>query len=389
MGVSFRQLREKCQLPVRSGNDVAGLVFGDRVSLPITKFFVDTGLTPDIATIGFLVSGLTGAALQTIGPACAAAGAFLLVLYYVLDCVDGEVARFRGIEDMRWGYYDYVFHMLVKPSAFVGVAVGCWRAGGHPLLLLAGAAAGVTVLWLKLFLEIPGILFLRGVLAGSPGGNRAFRRYLRSLTWHPASRGEVGAPLRAPSGPEAVVLHAPSAGEGAALHGRPAAQAAAAERGAAVTAGAQGAAVAPSRPGFRLGFDLVTLRALLTNFDLGLVYLLCATLIDLWRGPFDVPVLGPMSARALWLTYYACVLPLDFLDHVQTYLRRGHFAHETTRLLTLAHHYRFELPPDEALPAAAPPAQGEGAAAQGASAQGTGAQGAGVRKTGAQETAAH
>ena len=41
MGVSYRQLRERCQLPVRQHNDVAGLLFGDFASLPITKLFVD------------------------------------------------------------------------------------------------------------------------------------------------------------------------------------------------------------------------------------------------------------------------------------------------------------------------------------------------------------
>jgi hypothetical protein len=323
MGVSFRQLRETCQRPVRHGNDVAGLLFGDWASLPITKLFVDRGWTPDIATVGFLVSGLLGAVLQLPGTAWAPLGALLLVLYYVLDCVDGEVARYRGIEDMRWGYFDYVFHMLVKPTAFVAVGVGCWLETQNPLVLVAGAVAAVAVLWLKLFLEIPGILFLRGVLAGAPGGSRAFRRFLRSLTGHPASRGE----LPSQPAPVGAVADDPVAAGAVAL-----------------------AAVTPPRAGFRVGFDLVTLRAVLTNFDLGLVYLLVATLIDLRFGPFDVPGLGLLPARGLWLMYYACVLPLDFLDHVQTYMRRGHFAHETTRLLTLAHHYKFELPPEGAEP---------------------------------------
>jgi hypothetical protein len=233
--------------------------------------------------------------------------------------VDGEVARWQGVEDMRWGYFDYIFHMLVKPACFLAVAAGSWLQLGHAWLLLAGAFAAVAVLWLKLFLEIPGILFLRGVLAGAPGGSRAFRRFL----------GTLRLPARAPLAGDAVeaadAAEAPVDGRGA---GRAVASAGAAPQ-----------------PVMRLGFDLTTLRALLTNFDVGLLLLLAAAVLDLVLEPF-VPFDGwpPLTARAIWLAFYALNLPLNFLDYVLTYVRRGHFASETERLLVLAHHYRIEAP---------------------------------------------
>jgi hypothetical protein len=120
--------------------------------------------------------------------------------------------------------------------------------------------------------------------------------------------------------------------------------------------GADGASPAAEQPaqatehgrgaGFRLGFDSVTLRALFTNFDVGLIFLVVATLVDLRFGPWELGGVA-FEARAAWLVFYAVVLPLDFLDHVRTYLRRGHFASETQRLLVLAHHYRMQAEPDE------------------------------------------
>jgi hypothetical protein len=332
MGVRFDQLRETCQRPVRHSNDVAGLLFGDMASLPLTKLFVDLRLSPNIATLAFLVCGLVGSVLQVPGPAWAVPGAVLLVLYYVFDCVDGEVARWQGVEDMRWGYFDYIFHMLVKPCCFVAVAVGTWAQLGHDWLLLAGMSAAVAVLWLKLFLEIPGILFLRGVLAGAPGGSRAFRRFLGSLR----VPGRGPAPLSAQVGGQ---VGAPAATSGA------------------------GEAHAP--PPMRQGLDLTPPRALLTNVDVGLVFLLAATLIDGVLPPFALWDAGPLlTARALWLVFYAVNLPLNFLDHVFTYVRRGHFASETERLLALAHHYRLDAgaPPAPAPPVAPPtgPPTGQG-----------------------------
>jgi len=315
MGVRFRELRERCQLPVRAHNDIAGLLFGDFASLPLTKLFVDLGWSPNVATLGMLVCGLSGAALQIVGGWWALAGALLLVLYYVLDCVDGEVARWRGVEDMRWGYYDTIFHILVKPTAFLGVAIGCWRALGEPELLIAGAIAAIATLWLKLFLQLPGILFLHDVLNGQAGGSRAFRRFLQSID----AKGWGGG-----NGFTAREVEVP----------RPAAPAAAPVQ--------QPTVRQPKvRPDFPIGFNLVTLRALITNFDIALLFLVAACAVDLARPPFEASG-WVLSARAVWLCFYAVVLPLDFLDYLRTYLMRGHFARETTRLATLADRYRNE-----------------------------------------------
>jgi len=298
MGVSFQELRERSQLPVRHNNDVAGLLYGDKFSLPITKLFVDRGWSPDIATIGMLVTGLVGSVVLAVAPAGAPmlVGAVILLLYYVCDCVDGEVARYRGIEDMRWGYYDYLFHMLVKPCAFAGVGIGLWRQTGGDLFLFAAFSATVAALWLKMFLDAPGILFLRAVLAGKPGRDPSFRRFYRSL--HPD-------------------LDDHTADD---TDDKPPA-------------------------GFPLGFNTVTIRAVMTNFDMGLLVLVLATAGDLFVGPFELPGIGLVSLRALWLLWYGVILPLDFIDYLRSYLARGHFPSETERLLTLAHHFR--APPQD------------------------------------------
>ena len=66
MGVTYKELRRVCQAPVAYGNDVAGLLFGDKLSLPITKLLIDMGWSPNIATVGMLVCGLLGAVLQLL-----------------------------------------------------------------------------------------------------------------------------------------------------------------------------------------------------------------------------------------------------------------------------------------------------------------------------------
>jgi hypothetical protein len=292
MGASWKDLREVCQRPVRSGNDVAGLLFGDHASLVVTKFFVDLGLSPNYASVGFLLSGLAGAVLQVGAGPWALCGAIALVMYYVLDCVDGEVARWQKVVNVQWGYYDYLFHMIIKPLAFFGVGLGLWNELGASWPLGAAFCAATATLWRKILIEIPGILFLKDVLR-------------RSLAREAGASGSAAEEAR---------LAATSAG---------------------VTHPSDGAP-------FQLHFDLVTLRALLTNFDVGLVALTVATALDVALGPWSIEGFGEVTARSAWLAYYAVILPLDFLDYLVTFLRRRHFSNEMTRLLSLAHHFRVE-----------------------------------------------
>jgi hypothetical protein len=282
MGARLRDLRRVCQLPVRENNDIAGLLFGDFASLPVTKLFVDLRISPDVASIGFLVAGVVGSGLQAGTGWWAVIASALLILYYVLDCVDGEVARWCKVVDVRWGYFDYLFHMLTKPLAFLGVGIGTFLELGNPWLLVAAFAAATSALWLKVFLAIPGLIFVGSILKHPQGVARDFAGDLAPAT--------------------------------------------------ASTPGGGG--------GFPLGLNGTTLRALLTNFDIGLLLLFAAALGDLFLGPFELPLLGAMSLRALWLVYYAVILPIDFVDYLLTYLRRGHFRSEVTRLVGLAHHFR-------------------------------------------------
>lgn len=268
---------------------MAGLLFGDYASLPITKLFVDLRLSPDIATVGMLLTGLVGSVMQLGSPLWALIGAGMLLLYYVLDCVDGEVARFQNVENIKWGYYEYIFHLLVKPIAFLGVGIGLFIELGNVTYVVAAAFAAVATLWLKIFVEIPGIMFLHGVIGSAPGKDQAFRHYATELELH---------------------------------------------------LDAQSPAPGSSKGGFPLGLNRVTLRALATNFDVGLLLLVIATAVDLQLPGPELPVLGAATWRGVWMAYYGVVLPLDFIDYLRSYLIKGHFPSEMTRMLLLAHHFK-------------------------------------------------
>jgi phosphatidylglycerophosphate synthase len=145
------ELRRVCQpdsiLQRRSDEHWAGRLYMRKVSIYLTRVAIRRGVGADAITVGMLVVGLLGAGalfLPGLWPAVVAAVA--VQAYVLLDCSDGEVARWTRTESARGVYLDRVSHYLVEAALLVGLG---WRAGGggaSPWLSVGLVAALAVVL---------------------------------------------------------------------------------------------------------------------------------------------------------------------------------------------------------------------------------------------------
>lgn len=286
----IHELRKKVQEPVRKYNDIAGHLIGDRVSIHVTRAFLRAGWSPTVATIAFLVCGLVGSALVAMGGNWAVAGFGVVFLYYVFDCVDGEVARYHSREELVWGFHDFMFHLYVKSAFFLALGVYAVRLTGLPWVFFLAVSALLATLFLKFLHDATIILNVRYVLLRDPAERD---RFVQQLT-NDASDQELATAGDLPG------EHTP----------------------------------------FHFGSPLSVVRSAITNFDLSVLYFLLAAIVDVWTTPF---VVGGVTwdVKTALLAFYAVVLPLDFLDHVQSYIRAGKFHHESRRILRRAHHFRI------------------------------------------------
>jgi hypothetical protein len=114
-----------------------------------TTFFVSTwsryvarwaarlGMTPNQVTVIALCVGIAaGAAFATGERAGYIAGAVLLYLSFVLDCVDGQLARYTRRYSKFGAYLDSVFDRAKEYVAFAGLGIG---ASSSEVWILAGA----------------------------------------------------------------------------------------------------------------------------------------------------------------------------------------------------------------------------------------------------------
>lgn len=107
-----------------------------RLSFPLTRVALRAGVTANQASAAMMVAGAAGAALIAgPGRVAAVAGFALLYAAFLLDKIDGEVARCRGTQSLRGIVLDRLHHRVIEPLVFVA-------AGLHELAR-SGSAAGV------------------------------------------------------------------------------------------------------------------------------------------------------------------------------------------------------------------------------------------------------
>jgi len=117
-----------------SGEHWAGKLYMRRASPYLTRLLIRTPLTPDAVTWLMILVGLAAAALLTLPGLLPAVGVVLLIqAQLLLDCSDGELARWRGVSSPAGIYLDRMAHNLTEAALPVALAIradGGWDSIG-------------------------------------------------------------------------------------------------------------------------------------------------------------------------------------------------------------------------------------------------------------------
>lgn len=150
--LSFAELERRCQKPDhrRVGNWMARRI-ARPAALRITRLAAPLGVTAHAATLGAWGVGLGAAAALAWGtPAGWLLGAAMLQLWYLLDHVDGQLARLRGTASLDGVQLDYLMHHTLNLLVPVGAGWGLFAARAEPLWAAAGLAWGAATLTITL-----------------------------------------------------------------------------------------------------------------------------------------------------------------------------------------------------------------------------------------------
>ena len=137
------------------------------------------GLSPNQLTYMMMAAGVVAGAVVSL-PAdplwTALGGAVLIQVYLLLDCVDGEVARYLRRTSVAGVFLDRIGHYLSEISLLIGLgfmAQGGWANGGWVELGLVAALGAALIK-----AETDNVVVARaksGLTADPSGGDRALR----------------------------------------------------------------------------------------------------------------------------------------------------------------------------------------------------------------------
>ena len=121
-----------------------GRIFFRPVSIYLTWICVNLNISANQVTVAQLLVGLVAAAAVVCPEVwIAMLGLFLFQFAYMLDHVDGEIARFRKQASLTGKFLDEIGHETVVPLMYLGFAVGDFLRHGRWEVIPFGALAGL------------------------------------------------------------------------------------------------------------------------------------------------------------------------------------------------------------------------------------------------------
>lgn len=141
---SIGELRQICQVSFHgwSSQEFAFLQIR-KVSIYVTWVLLHFPLTANHVTLLAIVTGLV--ATVVLGTAHFLAGIIVLLLSMVFDFCDGEVSRYRSQQSKEGSYLDKVYHFLVHPSVFAGLAIGAYQTHSNTFVIVVGFITTISV----------------------------------------------------------------------------------------------------------------------------------------------------------------------------------------------------------------------------------------------------
>lgn len=143
---SIKELREICQAPTRATEIFYIKFICRRFSIFITKFLLCTPVTANQVTFSLIIIGLfAGLFFLSSKPVMQLIGVGLLHFSFILDCVDGEIARYKKETSAEGKYFDYMAHLIVYPYIFSCITLGLYMKFRNLWIFAFGFSAILSI----------------------------------------------------------------------------------------------------------------------------------------------------------------------------------------------------------------------------------------------------
>lgn len=153
---NLKELNRLVQKPDyrQKGNWYARNIIRD-AALPFTWLFLHTPVTANQVTLAAFFLGLFGNLVLGF-PSTAAflAGTLLLQFWYLLDHVDGQIARYRKTASLTGRFFDFLMHHFIHATVFIGLGLYGYWSTNQIIFFLWGVLTCLVVLAFNMIHDI-------------------------------------------------------------------------------------------------------------------------------------------------------------------------------------------------------------------------------------------
>ncbi|HXV28475.1 MAG TPA: CDP-alcohol phosphatidyltransferase family protein, partial [bacterium] len=163
---SLEELKTRCQKPryKEVGNWMVRHILRD-AALPLTRLLLHTKITANQVTLISLLVGAAGAALFAFKPwGLFLAGALFMQVWYLLDHVDGQIARYRGTACLTGRFFDYIMHHVIHGIIFFSLGYYSFLITGHQLFIWWGFVTALSMMMFNLMHDAKYKTFFEGLV---------------------------------------------------------------------------------------------------------------------------------------------------------------------------------------------------------------------------------
>ncbi len=159
-------LREICQKPREKADTAYGRHCVRFFSIYVTRIFLILKFTPNFVTLLSLATGFAACVLFYFGtPLHTFLGTILLQIWYLLDHVDGEIARYNKTTSLAGIYFDTITHYIIHPLALCSLGLGYFNRTGYFAYAVLGCISGFSIVLINVTTNIKDLVILNS-LAG-------------------------------------------------------------------------------------------------------------------------------------------------------------------------------------------------------------------------------
>lgn len=114
-------------------------LISNRISPYVSQFYIKRKIRPNVITLHMIFSGIAGAIFFSFPYLIAKIiGAFLVQLWFILDCSDGEVARYTKTFSQRGKELDFMAHLVGHPLMIISFGFSIVQLGLYDKSLIWG-----------------------------------------------------------------------------------------------------------------------------------------------------------------------------------------------------------------------------------------------------------